>query len=259
MENKKKRSLEEPISQVTWLDGVTVTPNGNHDTTRQEWREANAREFGNVLPEITVIDKHKKYSLDTAIPVDNTRVVIGPSKSPTSKADSKKLNDANNRAIVANAEALYSVLRFIPYIKYLTDIGDITGWNPATAYKRNNVKDYTLDFSDYGAIIGGWPIDIINRNGKLDFNSSTGRTISKKHPYKRKVHNTMINRELSKGFVKYNPLRMVGILGDVIQGVNAIKEAYEANKNLKQVEQSINWRHQPFQIDTVASREDRKN
>lgn len=44
MGNKKRRSLEEPVSQVTWLDGVTVTPNGNHDTTRQEWREANARE-----------------------------------------------------------------------------------------------------------------------------------------------------------------------------------------------------------------------
>ena len=259
MGNKRKISLEEPIADIRWLDGVTVTPSGVHDTTKQEWREANNREFGDVLPEINVIDKHKKYSLDTAIPVDNTRVVIGPSRSPATQADSKKLNDANNRAIAANAEALYSVLRFIPYTKYLTDIGDITGWNPATAYKRNNGKDYTLDFSDYGAIIGGWPIDIINRNGKLDFDSSTGRTISKKHPYRRKVHNTMINRELSKGFVKYNPLRMVGILGDVIQGVNAAKELYDANKNLQQVKQSINWKQQPFSIDTGMSIEDRKN
>lgn len=44
MGNRKRRSLEEPISQVNWLDGITVTPNGNHNTTRQEWRKANARE-----------------------------------------------------------------------------------------------------------------------------------------------------------------------------------------------------------------------
>ena len=44
MGNKRKISLEEPIADVRWLDGVTVTPSGVHDTTRQEWREANARE-----------------------------------------------------------------------------------------------------------------------------------------------------------------------------------------------------------------------
>lgn len=197
-----------------------------------------------------------KHSLTTAAPVDSTRVVIGPSRSPATQADSKKLNDANNRAIAANAEALYSVLRFTPYVKYLTDVGDIAGWNPATAYKRNNGEDYTVDFSDYGAITGGWPIDVVNRNGQLDFDSSPGRTTSKKHPYRRKIHNTMINRELSKGFAKYNPLRMVGILGDVVQGVNAAKELYKANKNLKQVKQSINWKQQPFKIDTGVSRED---
>lgn len=44
MGNKRKISLEEPIADVRWLDGVTVTPSDVHDTTRQEWREANARE-----------------------------------------------------------------------------------------------------------------------------------------------------------------------------------------------------------------------
>lgn len=44
MGNKRKISLEEPVADVRWLDGVTVTPSGVHDTTRQEWREANARE-----------------------------------------------------------------------------------------------------------------------------------------------------------------------------------------------------------------------
>ena len=44
MKTKRKISLEEPIADVRWLDGVTVTPSGVHDTTRQEWREANARE-----------------------------------------------------------------------------------------------------------------------------------------------------------------------------------------------------------------------
>lgn len=44
MGTKRKISLEEPISDVRWLDGVTVTPSGVHNTTRQEWREANARE-----------------------------------------------------------------------------------------------------------------------------------------------------------------------------------------------------------------------
>ena len=196
-----------------------------------------------------------KHSLTTAAPVDSTRVVIGPSRSPATQTDSKKLNDANNRAIAANAEALYSVLRFTPYIKYLTDIGDIIGKNPATAYKRNNGEDHTLDFSDYGAITGGWPIDFVNRNGQLDFSSSPSRTTSKKHPYRKKVHNTMINRELSKGFAKYNPLKITGIVGDVVQGVNAAKELYKANKNLQEVESSINWKQQPFRIDTGASRE----
>ena len=196
-----------------------------------------------------------KYSLTTVAPVDNTRVVIGPSRSPATQADSKKLNDANNRAIAANAEVLYSILRFTPYVKYLTDIGDIIGKNPATAYKRNNGEDHTLDFSDYGAITGGWPIDFVNRNGQLDFDSSPSRTTSKKHPYRKKVHNTTINRELSKGFAKYNPLKITGIVGDVVQGVNAAKELYKANKNLQQVESSINWKQQPFRIDTGASRE----
>lgn len=44
MGTKRKISLEEPVADVRWLDGVTVTPSGVHDTTRQEWREANARE-----------------------------------------------------------------------------------------------------------------------------------------------------------------------------------------------------------------------
>ena len=44
MSNKRKISLEEPVADVRWLDGVTVTPSGVHNTTRQEWREANARE-----------------------------------------------------------------------------------------------------------------------------------------------------------------------------------------------------------------------
>ena len=65
----------------------------------------------------------------------------------------------------------------------------------------------------------------------------------------------MINRELSKGFAKYNPLKITGIVGDVVQGVNAVKELYNANKNLQQVESSINRKQQPFRIDTGASRE----
>lgn len=44
MGTKRKISLEEPVADVRWLNGVTVTPSGVHDTTRQEWREANARE-----------------------------------------------------------------------------------------------------------------------------------------------------------------------------------------------------------------------
>lgn len=44
MRTKRKINLEEPIADVRWLDGITVTPSGVHDTTRQEWREANARE-----------------------------------------------------------------------------------------------------------------------------------------------------------------------------------------------------------------------
>lgn len=83
-----------------------------------------------------------KHSLTTVAPVDNTRVVIGPSRSPATQADSKKLNDANNRAIVANAEALYSVLRFTPYVKYLTDVGDVLGVNPAS-YGKSGEYDPT--------------------------------------------------------------------------------------------------------------------
>lgn len=44
MGTKRKISLEEPVTDVRWLDSVTVTPSGVHDTTRQEWREANVRE-----------------------------------------------------------------------------------------------------------------------------------------------------------------------------------------------------------------------
>lgn len=64
MGNKRKISLEEPIADVRWLDGVTVTPSGVHDTTRQEWREANARE--KEQDEINRFTNNIRNSMNTA-------------------------------------------------------------------------------------------------------------------------------------------------------------------------------------------------
>uniref|UniRef100_A0AAU8MKK3 Capsid protein n=1 Tax=Geladintestivirus 6 TaxID=3233138 RepID=A0AAU8MKK3_9CAUD len=208
--------------------------------------------FGGVLPEITVFGKS---ALSKAAPVDNTRIVINPSMRPATLKDNKRLNKANERAIMANAEALYSVLRFAPYVKYLTDVGDITGYNPATINKRNKGESYTPDFSDFGAIFGGQPIDFANKDDNLDY-SNKPVSKAKKHPYRRSIHNNKINRKLSKAFVKYNPLKMVSVVGDIIQGKDAAIELFNANKNLQQTKESIDWRQQPFRIDTETTQED---
>lgn len=197
-----------------------------------------------------------KYSLTTTAPVDNTRVVIGSSKSPATQTNSKKLNDANNRAITANAEALYSVLRFTPYVKYLTDVGDITGYNPSS-YKISREYDSTD-----GMAIGGQSLETYLNNLADEEAKGGHKTVTIGRG--RNKHKVILQRGGPDGlqtkayryFAKYNPLKMAGILGDVMQGINAAKELYKANKNLKQVEQSINYKHQPFIIDTGASRED---
>uniref|UniRef100_A0AAU8MHH0 Coat protein n=1 Tax=Geladintestivirus 5 TaxID=3233137 RepID=A0AAU8MHH0_9CAUD len=196
-----------------------------------------------------------KYSLSAIAPVDNTRVVISPSSYPATPKEIEIFNKAVDRGTVAEAEALYSILRFTPYVKYLTDVGDIAGLNPATLAKRNQGQNYTIDFSDYGSVVGGWPIDVANRNDNLDY-SNRPVLKSKKHHYKRSTHNNLITREFSKAFAKYNPLKIAGIIGDVIQGYDAAKELFNSHKNLQQVKQSINWGQQPFRIDTGTTKED---
>ena len=197
-----------------------------------------------------------KHSLTTVVPVDNTRVVIGPSRSPATQADSKKLNDANNRAIAANAEALYSVLRFTPYVKYITDVGDVLGVNPA-AYGKSGEYDPT----DLMGVGGQGLESAFNSLADKEAKGGSYRTTIGRGKNKHKV---TLQRGGPDGWstkfykyaAKYNPLKITGIIGDVVQGVNAAKELYKANKNLQEVESSINWKQQPFRIDTSISRED---
>ena len=199
-----------------------------------------------------------KHSLTTTEPVDNTRVVINPSKSPASFNDSKKLNDANNRAIIANAEAIYSVLRFMPYVKYLTDIGDVTGLNPA-AKTNNQDPDITDIFPFMSPAFENYinkTADMMNRPNGIK--RTRGKGVMR-HTIKAQIKPGSLEDKLYRGLGKYNPLKIIGVVGDVVQGLNAAKELYNAHKNIKQVKQSINYKQQPFRIDTGASRENNES
>ena len=63
-------------------------------------------------------------------PSDNTRVNYSPS---VYVGDSQEVQDALNRRIAAEGKAAYATGRFLPYIKYATDVVDWTSGDPTDA------------------------------------------------------------------------------------------------------------------------------
>ena len=181
---------------------------------------------------------------------DATKIVITPSRTPATSKDQKRLNSAVNRNIRAQGEAAYSIFRFIPRIKYLTDFGDVLGINPAS-YNKPNEYDLTDGMSLGGNLMEPGFNNIAKEYAKPGTTTITvGRRPKTKHKTIIKTGPDSFNYKFAKYANKYNPLKMIGFVGDIYQGVRAAKELYDANANLVNTEKSIDWKIQPYSIDT---------
>ena len=157
MGTKRKISLEEPVADVRLLDGVTVTPNGNHDTTRQEWREANAREreqdeinkfTGNIRSAMNtagerVFDAMSFIPLPTSIGATGYLLNKGINLANKARKSIKFLNSTNN--------FFNSVNNIIP------DITDYTIKNNAKLSLKNYSKQ-TIKLLPQGHYLGSNPM-----------------------------------------------------------------------------------------------------
>ncbi len=157
MGNKRKISLEEPIADVRWLDGVTITPSGVHDTTRQEWREANAREqeedqirqfTGNIRNAMNtagerVFDAMSSIPIPTSIGATGYLLNKGINLANKARKSIKFLNSTNN--------FFNSVNNIIP------DITDYTIKNNAKRSLENYSKQ-TIKLLPQGHYLGSNPM-----------------------------------------------------------------------------------------------------
>ena len=157
MGTKRKISLEEPVADVRLLDGVTVTPNGNHDTTIQEWREANAREreqdeinkfTGNIRSAMNtagerVFDAMSFIPLPTSIGATGYLLNKGINLANKARKSIKFLNSTNN--------FFNSVNNIIP------DITDYTIKNNAKLSLKNYSKQ-TIKLLPQGHYLGSNPM-----------------------------------------------------------------------------------------------------
>ena len=157
MGNKRKISLEEPVADVRWLDGVTVTPSGVYDTTRQEWREANAREreqddinrfTGNIRSAMNtagerVFDAMSFIPLPTSIGATNYLLNKGINFVNKARKSVKLLNSTNN--------FFNSINNIIP---------DITEYTAKNNTKRSleNYSKQTINLLPQGSYLGNNPM-----------------------------------------------------------------------------------------------------
>ena len=191
--------------------------------------------------------------------VDNTKVVVGPSRVFRHKGAMDKYNHLSNNAIASRSELLYSIARFLPWTRYLTDVGDMTGRNPASVWDRRNGGNYSYDSTD-GMGIGGMLFEGIMNNEARNLENQQGNkrvTVGRgkyKHSYIRTPTAAKESAKWYRAFGKYNPLKMAGILGDSYQGIKAVNNFINNEKALNNFDKKA-FISMPYSYDTSQSKE----
>lgn len=159
-------------------------------------------------------------------PSDNTRVNYSPS---VYVGDSQELQDALNRRIAAEGKAAYATGRFIPYIKYATDVVDWTSGDPTDAIQMAG--------------------NAIQLAGNATANMYQGKSIGdvvktghRNHRRATKLTTAMVDDAKAFGrlFSKVgNIVALPGLVGDVIQSHEDYKNLIEAEKNYNNVSTKV--------------------
>lgn len=158
---------------------------------------------------------------------DNTNVspIIG-----TYVGNSKEVQDAANRRIKAQGNVAYGILRFVPYIKWATDVLDVSGLSPDIDQP---------DFTDVNQIMGHTWRGIAKMNKSHYQNLKVG---SKKRNSYRTITQDFKNKKI-KLYDKigngFKNLGLIGLSGDIIQGINNLKELYNSEQNYQHVIDSV--------------------
>lgn len=191
--------------------------------------------------------------------VDNTRVVVGPSRIFRHKGAMNKYNKLLDNAIASRGELLYSIARFLPWTRYVTDVGDMTGRNPASVWDRQNGGNYSYDSTD-GMGIGGMAFEgFANREAHNLENQQGNKRVTvgrgkNKHSYIRTPTVAKQHAKVYRAFGKYNPLKMAGIAGDTYQGIKAVNNFINNEKALNNFDKKA-FISMPYSYDTSQSKE----
>ena len=159
-------------------------------------------------------------------PSDNTRVNYSPS---VYVGDSQEVQDAVNTKVAAEGKAAYATARFLPYIKYATDVVDWTSGDPTDAIQMAG--------------------DAVQVAGKGVANRFKGKNIGDKvmvghrnHRRATKLTQAMIDDAKAFGNVVSKAGKVValpGFIGDIVQSYNDYKNWIEAEKNYNNVSSKV--------------------
>lgn len=151
-------------------------------------------------------------------PSDNTKVNYQPS---VYVGDSKEVQDALNAKIAAEGKAAYATGRFLPYIKYATDVVDWTSGDPTDA----------IQMAGNAIQLAG------NRTANMYQGKSIGNIVKighRNHLRATKLTPAMVDDAKAFGrlFSKMgNIVAFPGLVGDVIQSYRDYENLIEAEKN----------------------------
>ena len=185
--------------------------------------------WGGILPNVTV--KPRRFAMggpeETIIASsDNTRVNYQPS---VYVGDSYEVQDALNRRIAAEGKAAYATGRFLPYIKYGTDVIDWTSGDPTDAMQMAG--------------------DAVQIAGKGVANRFKDKNIGDKvmvghrnHRRAIKLTQAMIDDVKAFGKVVNKTGKIIalpGFVGDIVQSYNDYKNWIKAEQNYNDVSSRV--------------------
>lgn len=182
--------------------------NGMRDLNQiRSFYDGSVNKFAMGGPEETIV-----------IPSDNTKVNYQPS---VYVGDSKEVQDALNAKIAAEGKAAYATGRFLPYIKYATDVVDWTSGDPTDA----------IQMAGNAIQLAG------NRTANIYQGKSIGDIVKighRNHLRATKLTPAMVDdvKAFGRLFSKMgNIVAFPGLVGDVIQSYRDYENLIEAEKN----------------------------
>lgn len=159
-------------------------------------------------------------------PSDNTRVNYSPS---VYVGDSQELQDALNRRIATEGKAAYATARFLPFIKYGTDVVDWTSGDPTDAMQ-----------------MAGNAVQIAGKGVARSYN---GKNIGDKVMVGHRNHlrATSLTQEMIDGTKAFGNVvnkagkvvALPGLIGDIVQSYNDYKNWIEAEQNFNNVSNRV--------------------